>query len=500
MLKTIAQCLGLASLVLLENYHDMLGGGGIARMHVPFALGGVIAANLLDIVLLTAALTLILLALKPTRFYPTARLLLILLVPLYFLFRFNSLMPSELPQGSMSGLPLLWLVVILFLFFHVPAWYRRLMVLGSWMGMSFAVFAVFSMLQLLATAAWQPGPYQHEASWSRTEQPPRVHPRLVWVLFDELSYDQLFGRRAAGLSLPSFDTLRSVSTLYVNSRPIGFHTVSIVPSLLSGHVSDDYRFRWGNRLDLHFAGMPGWHQADGTNSIFGDAQRLGWRTAVVGWYNPYCSIYASAVDDCYWMNRDKIEGPMAQDRTLWQNTWAPLAQIGRRAISPQSADRNDCNFEVNQRLQTYLDLEAHMLQVLKTDQADLIFLHFAIPHSPAIWNRVNKGYRKRCGGSYLDNLALADVELGKVLALLRGSSRWSDTTLIVQGDHSWRTILWRSLPAWTSEDEAASRSTFDPRPAVIIHSPGETAPQTNESAWSILNVHEVVEETLHNQR
>ncbi len=499
MLKKFAQCLGLAALVLLENYDDFLAGGGKARMHVPFALGGIAWANILDIFLLAAILFAILAPLKRTRLYPVARLLLVIAIPLYFLGRLDALLPFALPEWFAPAFTFAWPAALLILFLRFPSWYRRAMVLGSQLGAAFAIFAVFSLAQLLAITTWKPGPHQHTAAWTATPQPPRAHPRLVWIVFDELSYDQLFEHRAHDLPLPNFDALRSISTLYTDTQPIGDHTVSILPSLLGGSVVDEYRYRWNNTLDLHFKGVHGWHQADGQNSIFGDAKLAGWRTAVVGWYNPYCTVYASAIDQCYWMNHDEIEGPMAQHKTLWHNTWIPLAQIERRATSAGRAAHFQCNYDVNQRLMTHLDLEKHALALLQTDQSDLYFLHLSIPHSPNIWSRIDNSYTTTCDSSYLDNLALADIELGKMLAILKASPRWKDTTVIVQGDHSWRTYLWDSLAAWTDEDDAASRGVFDPRPAIIIHQAGETTPQTDASPWSLLNIHQVIEQTLHTQ-
>ena len=71
--------------------------------------------------------------------------------------------------------------------------------------------------------------------------------------------------------------------------------------------------------------------------------------------------------------------------------------------------------------------------------------------------------------------------------------------MIVEGDHSWRMFLWDWLPAWTDEDDAASRNGFDPRPVMLIHQAGQAQPGTVDAAWSILNVHGVVERTLHGQ-
>ena len=228
-----------------------------------------------------------------------------------------------------------------------------------------------------------------------------------------------------------------------------------------------------------------------------DAQKQGWRTAAVGWYNPYCTIYAGTIDDCYWMNLDRLDGPMAQDASFWSNVWSPLKQEGEKIVQPAQADEDICTYGVRQRTRTFVDLQQHAAQVLKTDQADFIFLHLPVPHSPNIWNRARGTYTQRCGSSYLDSLALADRELGSILATLKSSPRWKDTTLIVQGDHSWRIYLWDDQPAWTAEDARASRLRFDPRPAMIIHHAGQTQAEINATPWSLINVHTIVEQVLH---
>jgi hypothetical protein len=230
--------------------------------------------------------------------------------------------------------------------------------------------------------------------------------------------------------------------------------------------------------------------------VFTDAQKAGWRTAVVGWYNPYCGYLGGAVDDCYWMNLDRLDGPQAQDASYWSNVWSPLERVAEQIGQPSQADQKLCAYSIRQRRKTYTDLQEHAEAVLKTDQADLIFVHLPVPHSPNIWDRMRGGFARQCGSSYLDNLALADAELGRIVAILESSPRWKDTTLIVQGDHSWRTYLWQGQPAWTAEDAQASRSGFDPRPAVIIHHPGQTTGELVQTPWSVINVHSLVEEAL----
>ena len=43
------------------------------------------------------------------------------------------------------------------------------------------------------------------------------------------------------------------------------------------------------------------------------------------------------------------------------------------------------------------------------------------------------------------------------------------------------------------------RGVFDPRPALLIHQPGQGQAQTVANSWPILQVHSVVEQILHGQ-
>jgi hypothetical protein len=322
---------------------------------------------------------------------------------------------------------------------------------------------------------------------------------LVWIIFDELSYDQTFEHRAHDLDLPHFDALRSQSTLFTDVQPAGYKTVMVIPSLLSGEPVEDLRYDFQNHLTIHTTGQRGFHPLAGSGTVFADAQQAGWRTAAVGWYNPYCSLYASAIDECYWSNWDTLGSPMAIHEQFWSNAIAPIRQIVLKIAAPKRATRELCTFAVRHHYQTHIDLEQHTLQLLRTDQADFVFLHLPIPHSPNIWSRMHDSYTQNCDSSYLDELALADRELGQITEILKSSPRWKDTTLIVEGDHGWRVALWADEPAWTEEDDAASHGLFDPRPVVMIHRPGQAEPLTNTAAWPLLRIHSVLDEVLRGQ-
>jgi hypothetical protein len=504
MLKQALQCLGLAGLLLLENYVDLLAGASTARLHVPFPLTNICIANILDILAVGLAAFILLALLRRTRFWPIARLALAILIPLYFLGREQQLLPFSLPDAAATAVYILWPLLLLVLFLRFRRWYRRAVQLAGFLGIVAGIFVCGSIAQLLWLTRWRPGPQKHTVAWATTPQPPRVHKRTVWIVFDELSYDQVFAHRAKDLPLPNFDRLRAASTLETNVQPMGDRTAKIIPALIGPPVGppgdekpvDELRFTMANQLSLHYEGVRGWRPVQASESIFADAQRLGWRTSAVGWYNPYCALYAGAIDDCYWTNQDRFEGPMAQNESILHNAATAIRQLERRAVSPAKAAHDICNYDVRKRLQTHLELEQHALTTLKNDQADFIFLHLSVPHSPNIWSRIDDNYTQYCDSSYLDNLALADRELGKFLEILEASPRWPDTLLLVQGDHSWRVHLWEDLAAWTDEDDQASRGEFDPRPVVLVHHPGQSAPATEASPWSLLNVHRVLEQSL----
>jgi hypothetical protein len=500
MLKKLSQCIGVASLILVMQYGDLLGGGFDVRMHVPFALGGIVYAQMADIFLLGLALFVLIASLSRTRFYPALRLLLLVVVPLYLVERTRAEIPMPVSNRALVLSGIVWAAAVVLLAFRFDTAYRKLLRVADAAGIFFAVFAACSIGQLLYLTTWRPGPHEHQAAWAVTAQPPRQHPLIVWVVFDELSFRQVYEDRARDLSLPNFDALRRESTVFSNAQPIGDRTVKVIPSLLSGRTITDYRFSFKNRLTVHYADGHGFHDFGASQTIFADARQQGWRTAAVGWYNPYCTLYAGAIDDCYWMNHDKFDAPMAQGESFWSNTWLPLKVTGEQIVAPGRAGQFLCAYDVRQRYKTYAALRDHAAQLLRDDQSDFIFLHLPIPHSPNIWNRRREAYTQQCGSSYIDNLALADRELGEIMSRLKSSPRWPETTVVVEGDHSWRMYLWDGLPSWTDEDDAAAVAGFDPRPAMIVHEAGQTEPKVIASPWSILNIHTVLEEILHGQK
>ena len=76
----------------------------------------------------------------------------------------------------------------------------------------------------------------------------------------------------------------------------------------------------------------------------------------------------------------------------------------------------------------------------------------------------------------MDNVALVDKYMGHVRKLLEDQHDWDDTTVVVMGDHSWRTkLVWMPDAHWSAEDQLASHGgQYDDRPYYAIKLPSQT--------------------------
>jgi hypothetical protein len=308
--------------------------------------------------------------------------------------------------------------------------------------------------------------------------------RIVWFLFDELSYDQTFEHRFSGLALPAFDSFKSKSVVFSNLQPAGYYTDRVIPSFLLGKTVDNIRSTLDGDPIVNLHGKP-WQAFDPHATIFADAQRLGWTTGVVGWYNPYCRILAETLNYCYWRMGDGQSDGALPEHSALQNAVVPLTERLREI-------QHEPGFA---QLKHAQDLTAFMPQaeaLLRDESIGFAFIHLPVPHPPGIYDRKTG----RLGtGSYIDNLALADRSLAELMEVLNTTAMAPRTTVIVCSDHSWRVPLWRTA-AWTKEDEAASHGRFDPRPVLMIHFPGQQDGHIVTEPFPSLGIHDIIEGML----
>jgi hypothetical protein len=393
------------------------------------------------------------------------------------------------PNAVVLSVIVLWLAVVVLLILRAPAIAVKLRQAGSAVLAGASIFAMVITWQLIQVALWRPMP---QAFAAQISEQPATRPRLVWILFDELAYKPTFETRDPSVNLPNFDRLRSESTIYTDVTPIAYRTMPVVPSLMLGRNVTGVDYTSAHRYLVQIDNSSQWTAFDANASLFGMAKQHGVTTSIVGWYVAYCPIFSGVATECYWSNSDAQDnGPTSPDASFAENVWLPLRILTEEFTSPGTARTDIADRNAEAHGASVKDVSQHALATLSDSQADVIYLHLPAPHPPAFWDR--RAQKFAPGGSYLDSLDYSDRLLGQMLDLLRSQPRWAATTLIVQGDHSWRTKMWRPVPGWSSEDERISHhGEWDPWPVPLIHAAGEQNAQTVTAPTSLMILHDFV--------
>jgi len=484
----LAQAWGIAALLLLPSYVDLTSSLGDEQVHIPFPLTRFALAELCDLAIVALIFAGLMAILRKLKAWTTIRWFLLALLPIYALICNLANFPYYVSLVVVIALCTSWCALLVLLVFLAPRVASGLYKFSNAALTAIAIFAVVISFQLVRAAFWHPGP---QAFATAIPEQPANKPRLVWIIFDELAYKPVFEARDPSLDLPNFDHLRSQSALYPHVTPTGIYTNVVIPSLLLGRVVTGATYTLSKQYRVRTTGSKHWQAFDVDASLFGLAKQHGVTTSIVGWYIPYCPIFAGTVTECYWGNVDTEAGDAPSFNSSFQeNLWFPLRTLAEQLVAPQKAWADIARWKSISHGASANDLAQHALTTLSTSQADLIYLHFPAPHPSAFWDR--RTHTFAAGGSYLDSLDYCDRLLGQVLDILEAQPRWPATTVIVQGDHSWRTMMWRPLPGWSTEDERLRDDPWDDRPALLIHSAGQQGPVTVAGATSLMFVHDFV--------
>jgi Sulfatase len=370
-----------------------------------------------------------------------------------------------------------------------------------------AILGLFAFTGLLISAqlvwsGWQarnlnPAATLHEPQLASA--PPRS--RILWLLLDELSYQQLYERRFPGLELPAFDQLAAQSTVFTHVVPAGEYTRYILPTLFTGLPSNAVNVSArGLLLSLRDPSTGKWTSFRQHQTIFQDAIDAGYVTGIAGWYNPYCRIMPEVLDHCFWTYRESTPANLSPNRSLAVDLLRPFRRLwldtkhlfGRGPGAPSDESR-----DIRQHSTDYRNLLQAGDAYLADPSITFLFLHMPIPHPYGFYDRSKKVFSTK-HTSYIDNLALADLYLAHMRQLLEQNNQWDPATVIVMGDHSWRTSsIWKDSMTWTAEDEAASHGgEFDSRPAYIVKLPNQQTPTRIDQPFSAVSTRALLDALL----
>ncbi len=318
--------------------------------------------------------------------------------------------------------------------------------------------------------------------------------RIVWILLDELSYQQVFEVSHSNLNVPALHQLAAESFSFSNLSAPGYYTAKVVPSLILGRQISELESTLDGQAIIRTDKDSHWHLLDPQQTLFAEAQRDGWTTGVAGWSNPYCRLLGSVLDSCFWypdqFTPAYMYSHMSPQKSTIENALAPLSSSVRRLMHEKSTDPSPVDFHVRDAEGVLAPAE----KLVADKDIRFAFVHMPVPHPPGVYDRASQQVRN--GGSYLDNLALADRDLQALLNSLHSAELDRHTILIVCSDHSWRIPLWRGAAWWTKEDEEAARTGFDPRPVLLVHFPGQQQGTHVPQAMNSLVMHDAIADIL----
>ena len=366
--------------------------------------------------------------------------------------------------------------------------YVRLLVAAS-------AFAIMPILpHLVRDMSLRPTPQGTIAVNQDPSLPGAAGNRMIWIMFDELSYDQAFDHPQPGIVLPAFDRLRDQSFSFSNVKPAGYYTENIIPTILLGQQVDIIRRTSEDRFSYKTKDQKQFREFDPRDTIFNTARAEGWTTGLVGWLVPYCRFMGPVLDSCFWSRNDgSLLEPFgaSEDKSMLANaaaipvwTWANI-----------TGDTREYNAE---HLANYQENMRHARLLIDDGRIRFLYIHLPIPHPPGIYDR--RTNRLRTGGSYLDNLMLADQAAATLLSEIDATPAAGRTTLVVSSDHSFRIALWKATAGgWTDEDEAATGGRFDDRPVLMIRFPGQTSGPGISASFDEILEHDILDAMLRGQ-
>jgi hypothetical protein len=334
--------------------------------------------------------------------------------------------------------------------------------------------------------------------------------RIIWIVFDELSQQQTYEHRYPGLELPAFDALAAHATVFTNAQPFDIYTEAVIPGLLAGKPFDKILTSSSLEPRLRSKATGQWQTFQQHDTIFQDALNAGYSTAVAGWYNPYCRIAPAVLDSCYWIYHYPFQ-MMEPSSSILANALMPIRQLLWTVLSTTPAPMRTYFVDhpqppasthlINQgRIDDYQQLIAASDTLLRDRSYSFVLLHLPVPHPWGVYDR-RTGKFTTTSSSYNDNLALADKCLAGLRQTLEQTGQWDSSTVVVMGDHSWRTKqIWKPSNVWTQEDELASAGgQYDPRPAYLVKLPNQTTAAHIDTAFPTVDTRKLFDALLGHQ-
>ena len=301
-------------------------------------------------------------------------------------------------------------------------------------------------------------------------------PRVVWVIFDELDQRLVFDQRPLSVHLPQFDRLRAQSFSAEHAFAPARMTEMAMPALISGRLISKAEPRGSSELMVTYGDSAPPVPWSRQTSVFSSARGLGFNTALVGWYHPYCRELGSSLTSCAWHDGPLLRGALQRQASVTEamkqqaaNVLITTLGLNRLGMDPRLANRA----EREEEIRDYLAILTQGQRQAADPAIGLVLVHLPVPHPVGIWDRTRHEFKASGESSYLDNLELADRALGELRQAMESAGVWDSSAVVISGDHWWRAEVWSRLDSVTEEEAAVAPAVPDHRVPFVVKLPGE---------------------------
>ncbi len=385
---------------------------------------------------------------------------------------------------------------------------------------TWSVFQTVSLVLLpfalyrLGITAWQTvyQPGRNVAFTTKSVYPPAqagVRKSLVlWLIFDEMDYRATFESETAAWTSKNLRDLRNYSFHATRAFEPSDGTARAVPGYLVGRPVAHVGWDSPNDLMLQFVGDDKYNPWTAQQTLLHEAAGLHRTTAILGYFHPYCRLFGGQVSEC-----EVLPDPERGELQKWWSTLlsvplyrAAFMQAARSVWAPQTVARYDgVRFPVWRRWVRERTEERHaysasqarnsLLRMVSDRKFDFVVAHLPLPHPPALRRLPGSSSRAIDEPGYSGNLLSADHLLGEIIALLRSTGRWDETTLVVTSDHSVRDF-WLKHEFLDPSLREAIEKRQEPTVPLLVKLPHQTQGVQFDKPFNAVLVHGIIKAAL----
>jgi hypothetical protein len=321
---------------------------------------------------------------------------------------------------------------------------------------------------------------------------PESHPRIVWMIFDELDQYLAFDAPGAQDRMPELSHFRAQSFYSGEVIPAHYYTQAAIPSMLNGVPL---------LRRQTFSGSGAAAPWNSPSNLFRVLQGNGRSVAILGSELNYCRLMGVDAARCYAVTRPPVPphffrsviemanysgGTLGRVPIVSSAYW-PIRLYFRNIRHGKVPSRNNSNAAAgNPSMRRILELLNQQLPEFLTGPYDFVYIHWPVPHPPGVGPAVNPVDVP----DYLDNLTLADARLGNARRILEAAGLWDDSIVMVGSDHHYRLDYWQ--PGRESREFTAAGGREHQRIPLLIKMPRQAQAVQYNRPFNALLIHDLM--------